>query len=205
MRMWVWMGEFRWLLVSAPGTPDVGINLKLAENPEQRNLVGKQGGGAPVFALATSDCRRDYERMKARDVALDGEPQTMPLAFESKCARRMDAHARSRSLGTLIRTRTAGAVAGPAGAAVATTDRGDAGFREWILRSIPFDCGPHQIRRRDAGPPVIPRRGRFFQDPLRRPFLDFGSNESTGLRDSAPSGGATPHCGPRRRRNPLDS
>jgi hypothetical protein len=92
MRMWVWMGEFRWLLVSAPGTPDVGINLKLAENPEQRNLVGKQGGGAPVFALATSDCRRDYERMKARDVALDGEPQTMPLALESKFARRMDAH-----------------------------------------------------------------------------------------------------------------
>jgi catechol 2,3-dioxygenase-like lactoylglutathione lyase family enzyme len=72
------MGDFRWLLVSAPGTPDVGINLKLAETPAQRSLVGKQGGGAPVFALATSDCRRDYEAMKARGVAFDGEPQTMP-------------------------------------------------------------------------------------------------------------------------------
>jgi hypothetical protein len=72
------MGDFRWLLVSAPGTPASESNLKLAETPAQRSLVGKQGGGAPVFALATSGCRRDYEAMKARGVAFDGEPQTMP-------------------------------------------------------------------------------------------------------------------------------
>jgi catechol 2,3-dioxygenase-like lactoylglutathione lyase family enzyme len=72
------MGDFRWLLVSAPGTPDVAINLKLAETPEQRTLVGRQAAGAPLFALATTDCRGDFETMKARGVTFDGEPQTMP-------------------------------------------------------------------------------------------------------------------------------
>jgi Glyoxalase/Bleomycin resistance protein/Dioxygenase superfamily len=52
--------------------------IKLAESPEQRALVGRQGAGAPLFALATSDCQRDFEAMKARGVTFDGEPQTMP-------------------------------------------------------------------------------------------------------------------------------
>ena len=73
------MGDFRWLLNSAPGTPDVAINLKLADAPDQRALVGKQGGGAPLFALATTHCRGDFEGMKARGVAFDSEPQTMPF------------------------------------------------------------------------------------------------------------------------------
>jgi hypothetical protein len=60
------MGDFRWLLVNAPGTPDVAINLKLAETPEQRTLVGRQGASAPLLALSTTDCRSDFETMKAR-------------------------------------------------------------------------------------------------------------------------------------------
>jgi Glyoxalase/Bleomycin resistance protein/Dioxygenase superfamily len=72
------MGDFRWLLVNAPGTPDVAINLKLAETPEQRTLVGRQGASAPLLALSTTDCRSDFETMKARGVMFDGEPQTMP-------------------------------------------------------------------------------------------------------------------------------
>src|SRR5262245_47457967 len=73
------MGDMRWLLVSAPGTPDVAINLKLPQTPGQRALVGRQGGGAPVFALATDDCRGDFEVMKARGVTFDSEPVTMPF------------------------------------------------------------------------------------------------------------------------------
>ena len=73
------LGDLRWLLVSPPGTSDVAINLKLAQTPEQRTLVGKQGGGAPLFALATDDCRADYAAMKTRGVTFDGEPKTMPF------------------------------------------------------------------------------------------------------------------------------
>lgn len=72
------MGDYRWLLVCAPQNRDVAINLELARTPDQRALVGKQGGGKPVFALATDDCDRDYQALKARGVTFDGEPRTMP-------------------------------------------------------------------------------------------------------------------------------
>ncbi|HJZ78222.1 MAG TPA: VOC family protein [Vicinamibacterales bacterium] len=72
------LGDYRWLLVSAPQSPDVAINLELARTPDQRALVGNQGGGKSVFALATDDCARDFQAMSARGVAFDGEPQRMP-------------------------------------------------------------------------------------------------------------------------------
>ncbi len=72
------LGDYRWLLVRPPDTPDVAINLELAKTVEQQTLVGRQGGGQPIFALATDDCHRDYAAMKARGVAFDGEPRTMP-------------------------------------------------------------------------------------------------------------------------------
>ena len=72
------LGDYRWLLVRPPDTHDVAINLERAQTEQQRALVGQQGGGQPLFALATDDCRRDYAAMKARGVVFDGEPKTMP-------------------------------------------------------------------------------------------------------------------------------
>jgi len=75
------MGDYRWLLVRAPGTPDVAINLELAQTDVQRALVGKQGGGKAFLGLTTDDCWRDFQAMKARGVAFEGEPQTMPFGI----------------------------------------------------------------------------------------------------------------------------
>jgi len=72
------MGDFRWLIIGTPETP-VGITLKRADTPEQRALIGKQGGGAPLFGLTTDDCQRDFRVMKARGVTFEGEPRTMPF------------------------------------------------------------------------------------------------------------------------------
>jgi len=72
------LGDYRWLLVSASPGEDVAINLELARTPDQQALVGTQGGGKPVFALATDDCHRDFQAMKARGVTFDSEPRTMP-------------------------------------------------------------------------------------------------------------------------------
>jgi catechol 2,3-dioxygenase-like lactoylglutathione lyase family enzyme len=72
------LGDYRWLLVRAPHTPDVAINLELARTPEQQLLVGRQGGGKPLLALATDDCDRDYNSMKGRGVKFDSEPKVMP-------------------------------------------------------------------------------------------------------------------------------
>src|SRR5262245_6423664 len=66
------LGDYRWLLVHAPETPDVAITLKLAQNDRERALVGKQGGDAPLFGLSTDDCRRDFLAMKARGVTFEG-------------------------------------------------------------------------------------------------------------------------------------
>src|SRR5262245_3002085 len=75
------LGDYRWLLVRPPDTPDVAINLELALTEQQRALVGKQGGGQPLFGLATDDCHRDYQAMKTRGVVFDGEPETMPYGI----------------------------------------------------------------------------------------------------------------------------
>src|SRR5262245_4572801 len=72
------LGDYRWLLVSATEHQDVGINLELARTPEQLALVGTQGGGKPVFAVATDNCHRDFQALRARGVTFDGEPRTMP-------------------------------------------------------------------------------------------------------------------------------
>src|SRR5262249_52229736 len=72
------LGDYRWLLVRAPEPRDVAINLELARTPEQQALVGRQGGGKALFALATDNCGRDFQAMKARGVAFEDEPQTMP-------------------------------------------------------------------------------------------------------------------------------
>ena len=53
-------------------------NDAVTQTEQQRALVGQQGGGQPLFGLATDDCRRDYEALKTRGVVFDGEPKTMP-------------------------------------------------------------------------------------------------------------------------------
>ena len=70
--------DYRWVLVSPSEGEAVALNLELARTPEQQTLVGKQGGGKPVFALDTDDCHRDFQAMKARGVTFDSEPRTMP-------------------------------------------------------------------------------------------------------------------------------
>src|SRR5262249_40130509 len=75
------MGDYRWLLVRAPGTPDVAINLELAKTDDERALVGKQGGSKALFGFTTDDCRRDFRAMQDRGVTFEGEPQTTPFGI----------------------------------------------------------------------------------------------------------------------------
>lgn len=72
------LGDYRWLLVRPPDNEEVALNLEVARTAEQRALVGRQGGGQPVFGLTTDDCHRDYAALRARGVVFDGEPTTMP-------------------------------------------------------------------------------------------------------------------------------
>lgn len=74
-------GGFRWLTVTAPGAPDLEINLMAVGEPvfndEQavglRKLLESGAMGAGVFN--TNDVRKTYEELKAKGVNFKGEPE----------------------------------------------------------------------------------------------------------------------------------
>jgi predicted enzyme related to lactoylglutathione lyase len=72
------LGDYRWLVIRAPGDAQVGLALELARTDEERALVGRQAARQPLFGLATDDCLRDYGVLRARGVRFDGEPRVMP-------------------------------------------------------------------------------------------------------------------------------
>ena len=72
------LGEYRWLLVRAPGNTEFSINLDLARNDDEKALVGRQAAAQPLFSISTDNCRRDYAEMKGRGVQFEAEPKTMP-------------------------------------------------------------------------------------------------------------------------------
>ncbi len=71
-------GEFRWLAI-APTNENSGVLVLFkAMSPEQTALVGKQAIGLPFFALATDNCKAEYEKLKKQGVTFHGEPETQP-------------------------------------------------------------------------------------------------------------------------------
>jgi catechol 2,3-dioxygenase-like lactoylglutathione lyase family enzyme len=71
-------GESRWVTISLPKNSDVTIALELAKTPDDKALVGKQGGSHAFLGFDTSDCIGDYQRMKPLGVKFLGEPQSGP-------------------------------------------------------------------------------------------------------------------------------
>jgi predicted enzyme related to lactoylglutathione lyase len=86
----VTMGTFRWLTVGLKTQPDAAMVLMpIGAGPMQtaeqaaalKKLVeaGVLGGGV----LATDDCKRTYEELKARGVVFVREPQEQPYGVEA--------------------------------------------------------------------------------------------------------------------------
>jgi catechol 2,3-dioxygenase-like lactoylglutathione lyase family enzyme len=72
------LGNERWITIAFPGELGASINLQLAATPEQRALVGRQGGGQPLFGITTDDCLGDYDHMSRLGVQFLGEPVVRP-------------------------------------------------------------------------------------------------------------------------------
>lgn len=60
------MGDYRWLLVRAPETQDVAINLEARPHAGPAGPRWESGRWQTLFALATDNCRRDFQAMTAR-------------------------------------------------------------------------------------------------------------------------------------------
>ena len=84
------MGEFRWLTVAHPGQEDVAIVLMPIPGPpvmdvetaEQVRTVMAKGFAGTVF-LATDDCQKSYEELKARGVEFTETPEQRPYGIDS--------------------------------------------------------------------------------------------------------------------------
>src|SRR5262249_18067305 len=71
-------GPQRWVTLRLPADQVGSLTLTPPGPDEERALVGKQGGSAPLFGIETDDCLREYRRMKEGGVKFHGEPQVQP-------------------------------------------------------------------------------------------------------------------------------
>jgi catechol 2,3-dioxygenase-like lactoylglutathione lyase family enzyme len=84
------LGDFRWLAVAPPDTPDVSIVLMAipgppvmdAETAEQVRSVMAKGFAGTVF-LTTDDVRAAYEELKARGVEFTEPPEERPYGIDT--------------------------------------------------------------------------------------------------------------------------
>jgi uncharacterized glyoxalase superfamily protein PhnB len=84
------MGEFRWLTVAPPGQDDMAIVLMPIPGPpmmdgetaDEVRAVMAKGFGGTVF-LATDDCQKSYEELKARGVEFTEAPEQRPYGIDS--------------------------------------------------------------------------------------------------------------------------
>jgi len=72
------MGPDRWVTIALPHSHETVFALHVAKSDSDLALVGKQGGSFPFLGITTDDCLGDYQRLKARAVKFQGEPEARP-------------------------------------------------------------------------------------------------------------------------------
>lgn len=73
------MGEGRrWVVVSPPESPGIGILLAKAVTPEQETRIGNQTGGRVFLFLHTDDFSSACLHMKSHGVHFNEEPRSEP-------------------------------------------------------------------------------------------------------------------------------
>ena len=93
-------GGMRWVTVSPRDQPDLELTLVKADTKDKLKAVGKQAGGHVFLTLETDNCKRDYNKMKAKGVKFYGEPTEQPygveVVFEDICGNLIDLIQRSK-------------------------------------------------------------------------------------------------------------
>jgi predicted enzyme related to lactoylglutathione lyase len=84
------LGHFRWVVVGAPGQPEVGIALMAIPGPpmmdeataDQVRAIVSKGVAGTVF-LTTEDCRADHRALADRGVEFVEEPEERPYGIDA--------------------------------------------------------------------------------------------------------------------------
>ena len=61
-------GDMRWLTLNAKGQNNFFVVLYAATKKEDKDLVGKQGGSAPLLCLESDNIEKDYNDMSKKGV-----------------------------------------------------------------------------------------------------------------------------------------
>jgi catechol 2,3-dioxygenase-like lactoylglutathione lyase family enzyme len=69
--------EKRWVMVAPRGSKECSLLLAKAANERQKEFVGNQAGGRVFLFLFTDDFKRDYEKLKNRDIKFVRPPQDL--------------------------------------------------------------------------------------------------------------------------------
>ena len=95
------VGQFRWLTVVSPEAPD-GVELVLEPNANPAARTYQKAifeQGIPATAFAIDDIRKEYERLRERDVVFQTEPtEAGPViiaVFEDTCGNLIQLYQRS--------------------------------------------------------------------------------------------------------------
>lgn len=70
--------EWQYLTVSPATDNETMIELAEAKTPEQKRLIGKQGGDTVILMFETDDIERDFNELKHRGIVFHGEIQDVP-------------------------------------------------------------------------------------------------------------------------------
>lgn len=70
----VYFGPDRWLTICTQEQPNFELALMVAQDDE-KNVVGRQSGTKPFFALETTNCYADYQLFSSRGVMFLTEPK----------------------------------------------------------------------------------------------------------------------------------
>lgn len=67
--------EKRWVMVAPKGAKECSLLLAKAANEQQTTVVGNQTGGRVFLFLFTDNFRRDYEKLKSKEIKFVRPPQ----------------------------------------------------------------------------------------------------------------------------------
>ncbi len=74
--------NMRWVTVSPKNQEDLELTFVKADSKSKVKALGKQAGDHVFLTMETTDCRKDYEEMKAKGVKFFGEPEAQPYGTE---------------------------------------------------------------------------------------------------------------------------